>query len=323
MTNELKVGLSVLAAVVVLFFGIRFLENTPLLGGTYELIVVFDNAGGLAPGSTVRISGVGVGSVRAVMLSDDTRQAYVLLKLQDDATIPRGSRVATGGLAALGDVTVEITPPTAASAGSPFADGDTLRATPVRDLFAMLSDESGPIARTDSLLTSATLVTRGMDELISDTRGDVAASAAQLRFITTATGQLIRAESGRLDGMMASLQRAALSAERAAADAEELAADFSGRGPGVADSLEMAVYRLNATLAQVESSLIGFDRVSGQLEQTLAQLNSNNGTLGLLLNDPSLYRNADATMLSFQELLVDFRNDPARYLSEMRLVDVF
>ena len=153
MTNELKVGLTVLVAVVALFFGIRFLENTPLIGGSYELVAVFDDAGGLAPGSAVRISGVAVGSVREVTLSDDTRQVYALLKLQDDAAILRGSRVSTGGLAALGDVTVEITPPLGASAGGPFADGDTLRATPVRDLFAMLNDESGPIAQTDSLLT--------------------------------------------------------------------------------------------------------------------------------------------------------------------------
>jgi len=323
MNNELKVGLTVLAAVVGLFFGIRFLQGSPLLSGRYEVVAVFDNARGLAPGSAVRVNGVEVGSVSEIALSDDARQVYVLLRLNNDTVIPRGSHVATGGLAALGDVRVDITPPAGASAGRPFAAGDTLWATPVRDLFAMLSDESGPIARTDSLLASATSVMRGMDDLIGASGDNVAASAAQLRFITTATGRLIRAESERLDAMLASLQRAALSAERAAVHAERLAADVSGRGPGVADSLEMAVYRLNTTMAQVESSLLGFDRVSGQLEQTLAQINSNDGTLGLLLNDPSLYRNADATMLSFQELLTDFKNDPARYLSEMRLVDIF
>ena len=46
-------------------------------------------------------------------------------------------------------------------------------------------------------------------------------------------------------------------------------------------------------------------------------LNSPNGTLGLLLNDPSLYYNANAAAAALQQILQDLQADPGRYLKEL------
>jgi phospholipid/cholesterol/gamma-HCH transport system substrate-binding protein len=44
-------------------------------------------------------------------------------------------------------------------------------------------------------------------------------------------------------------------------------------------------------------------------------VNSNNGTLGLLLNDKKLYQNLESTSRSLNTLLDDFRVHPKRYVN--------
>jgi phospholipid/cholesterol/gamma-HCH transport system substrate-binding protein len=47
----------------------------------------------------------------------------------------------------------------------------------------------------------------------------------------------------------------------------------------------------------------------------IARINSNNGSLGLLINDKRLYQNMEATTRSLNTLLDDFRVHPKRYVN--------
>ena len=51
------------------------------------------------------------------------------------------------------------------------------------------------------------------------------------------------------------------------------------------------------------------------LNTTLAKINSNEGTMGLLMNDKKLYSNLNASANSLNILLQDFRLHPKRYVN--------
>ena len=70
-SNELKVGMAIVAAVVVFVLGVRYFQDVPLFRGTYDLNSSFESAGGLIAGNPVRVSGVGVGKVREVKLNPE------------------------------------------------------------------------------------------------------------------------------------------------------------------------------------------------------------------------------------------------------------
>ena len=74
-------------------------------------------------------------------------------------------------------------------------------------------------------------------------------------------------------------------------------------------NLLLSVNDLNlaATMAKVNNTL-------ENVEQMTAKLNSNEGTLGLLMRDPELYNNLNATMMHADSLMIDLKSHPKRYV---------
>jgi phospholipid/cholesterol/gamma-HCH transport system substrate-binding protein len=84
------------------------------------------------------------------------------------------------------------------------------------------------------------------------------------------------------------------------------------RAAGRLDSAAAAVHRLSARLGSSQEAL---DRVFAHADSLLVAANSGKGSLGLLLNDPALYRRTDSLVTQLQALLTDFRQNPRRYVN--------
>ena len=84
------------------------------------------------------------------------------------------------------------------------------------------------------------------------------------------------------------------------------------KADGVLDNADKLTEKLAAidyaaTLAKVDATL-------NNVEEMTAKLNSKEGTLGLLMRDPSLYNNLNSTMRSADSLLIDLKAHPKRYV---------
>ena len=69
----------------------------------------------------------------------------------------------------------------------------------------------------------------------------------------------------------------------------------------------LAALDLDGTMQQVNRTL-------ANVEEMTQKLNSNEGSLGLLMRDPGLYNNLNATLMSADSLLVNVRQHPKRYV---------
>lgn len=76
------------------------------------------------------------------------------------------------------------------------------------------------------------------------------------------------------------------------------------------------VNTVTSTLAKVDvaTTMARVDATLQNVEQLSMKLNSNEGTLGLLMRDPSLYNNLNSTMRNADSLLVNLRSNPKRYV---------
>ena len=90
---------------------------------------------------------------------------------------------------------------------------------------------------------------------------------------------------------------------------------------GITANLNTSTRELNTLLGtgnlaavDVAGTMAKVDQTVANMEQFTAKLNSNEGTLGLLLNDRQLYLNLNKTLVSADTLLNNLREHPKRYV---------
>ncbi len=128
MSTEAKVGAFTLAGIALLVSVVLLLSGLSLGGHKgYTLYAGFKQVVGIEPQSTVRLSGVPVGSVRGV--ANDGGGVTVTMDIKGDVKIPRGSRVTVGSSGVMGEKFVNIIP--AGPENGWVTDGDYLIGRPV------------------------------------------------------------------------------------------------------------------------------------------------------------------------------------------------
>lgn len=106
--NNFKVGLFVLATLFLLVIMIlKVSQGNVLFSGTYTVYLDMNSAVGLTKNTPVQISGVTVGVVDSISLSDSSK-ARVRLEIEDDYQISKYAEVRIKTTGILGDAYVEI-----------------------------------------------------------------------------------------------------------------------------------------------------------------------------------------------------------------------
>jgi phospholipid/cholesterol/gamma-HCH transport system substrate-binding protein len=306
--NALWIGVAALVAVAVFFFGVRYLQGLPLTDSTYRLTLLVDDARGLLEGAPVQINGVRVGQVGTVALSEERPDVRVELQIEEGTVVPRGSQAAISGLEALQNVHVAIdrgppgNEPLEPGARIPSAGPGTLE---------QLQEEALPLAvRLDTLAYRAARVMGAAEQ-------DLPPAFENLRGASAEAEALLAGQQRRLGAVLGNLERLSADLERISTRLDTLTAGVEG------DSLRVAVARANRLLLQLNATAAAAERSTGHIESILLQIEGGEGTLGRLVTDPSLYNRLDTLTLRMNRVLAAFEEDPARFLNELTLVEVF
>ncbi|MDX1675066.1 MAG: MlaD family protein, partial [Longimicrobiales bacterium] len=246
-----------------------------------EVVVVMEDGAGLSRGTAVQLNGVQVGTVRNVSLSPPDG-VTVRINVDDDVRLPADTRVLVRN-DVFGKTAVELMPGRALVA---LEGGDTIRGI-VRQTLPDLASELGDEARA---------VLRSADSLLAPgTVRDLQATASVLPEVA----QQLRSAFSELSMATSSLRRTAEEMEAAGAGAE-----------------------IAATLAEVRGSaraatdaFRSMDTSLGTLASVLGKIDRGEGTLGLLVNDTSLYGEMSLTLQEMRALTADIRENPRKYVT--------
>jgi ABC-type transporter Mla subunit MlaD len=89
------------------------------------------------------------------------------------------------------------------------------------------------------------------------------------------------------------------------------------------EKLNSMITNLEATSAELETLSAGLNETNLTLNEVLTKINNGEGTLGKMVNDPSLYNNIDSLSVNINQLIKSINEDPGKYLKHMRLIEVF
>lgn len=286
-TKEIKIALVSILGLVVLFFGLQFLKGLNLFSNDNTIYVAFSDATGLSASSPVYANGYRVGVVKSLDYDYDPHGKIVAeVGLNKQMRIPVGTRAELAS-DLLGNIKINLV-----LGEDPLhmvAVNDTISGGMEQGLMSKVGEIMPVILniapKLDSIMTSLNLLLA--DPALRNTLHNVEGMTGNLN----ATSQELKALSASLNREMPTMLNKTNSV---LANTEKFTANLSA-----IDVADMTA-KVNQTLANVE--------------QMSRKLNSNEGTLGLLMRDASLYNNLTATAASADSLLTDLKAHPKRYV---------
>ena len=288
-TREVKVGLMVIAAIFILYFGLNFLKGIDIFQKTNLYYGQYEDIGGLVPSAPVYIKGYKAGQVEEVKYDFSKKESFLVkISITSDIKLPEGTIMQLADEGLMGGKVIQLiyAPVTAGQKMHkphdilPTEVSTGLMATVAGDLMPKIENVA---TQADSLLRSVrTLIERkeisNSLSSIEKTTADLSASSAQLK--------------GLLNNQLPSILN----------DVNTVTGDFK----------QLSGNLRNIDFAKTVNSV---DYTLKNLQTITEKINSNESSLGLLMNDKTLYINLSNTANAADKLLIDLKENPKRYVS--------
>lgn len=307
-SNEAKVGLLAIAAILVLVLGFNFLKGRNLFNREPTFYAIFTNIGSLEKSNQVKVNGLPIGTVYDFIPSDkEVNSIIVAIRLNRDVVIPRNSIAYIDG-ALVGSSFINIDK---GNANTYLQPGDTISTRLEAGLMADLKTQLSPtITRVNSTLDSLNIILGSMGKIFDPaTNNNIQTLIARLTMSSAHLEQLLNTQSGALAKTLDNMNAVSTNLAR-----NNDAISSSIRNIEVTTA-NLANARIQETVAALEGTINELRGTAAGLRGSVEKINNPNGSLGALVNDRELYDRMNRVALGLEILLDDVRLHPKRYVN--------
>lgn len=287
LTKEIKIALVAIVGILIMYFGINFLKGMNLFSTNNTYFMTFDDIQGLGASTPIYADGYKVGTVDGMEYDyKENGPIKVKVDINKDLRIPQGSK-AEIVKDLMGNLQVNLL-----LANNPRERVEPGGVIPGAVNGGMMDKAANLIPVVEKMLPKLDSILTSVNALLADP-----ALAASLHNVETITSNLT-VSTRELNTLMAGLNKQV--------------PGMIGKANGVLDNTN----RLTANLASldVQGTLNKVNQTLESAHQFTEKLNSNQGSLGLLMNDTKLYDNLTSTMGHADSLVIDLKAHPKRYV---------
>lgn len=327
--NDLVVGITILVAVALIIASTLWMRQSDIGRRRTTLVAAFRDVGSVRVGAYVVIRGVRTGRVQSMELAP-AGWVHVRLSLDPGAELPQDPVVLLNESSLFGEWTVTIMArqglPRDEDVARQIAEasqlgGDVLPGATLPDI-AKLTAVAGRIAGDVA----------GVAERFEVAFDDAAAkelrnSIKNVAELSNVLAQTVREQSRNLGTMSESVNKGVESLVEASAGVRAISQRFdSATAHGEVNQVVTDAAAAARELRETSRRLLALSGQLGQTQKTIdsfvasgdsvmTKLNRGQGSLGLMINDPTLYHRTDSLMRELTSLVTDMKKNPKRYVN--------
>ncbi len=307
-SKEFKVGFFIVLAIAILYWGFNFLKGNDIFASGTSFYAVYNNTEGLTPAKAVQINGYQVGLIDKIYFHPDkSGRLVVKIKMQEEYPIPTNTKALIHSSGLLGEKNIQLILGTSTDYA---VNGDTLLSGTEESLTDAVNAQVAPIkAKAEKLLgsldTAATLLTGFLNE---ETRDNFKQSFESLNrtFMnleksSTLVEAYLQNNEQHFNSFMANLSSISANLKSNNENITKVLGNLSS----ITDSIQKA---------NITETFLKVNHAVAQLDEVFSKINSGEGSLGELVNDPALYNNLEDATFSLNRLLLDIKYNPNKYL---------
>lgn len=308
-TREAKIGLFAVVCLAVLFWGLNFLKGRNVFSRTNIYYAIYSRVDGLKPTNDVILSGFKIGSVKSIAFDDMKKgELLVTLLIEKKYQIPLNSEAKLVSADIMGGKAIRLD---LSNSTTFHKQGDTLVSSIETGIIDQLIYEMGPIKdKAEKLIVEMDQMLVNINEILNDENKDninhsfesLRSSLAHLNSMSKSIDRMLNADDGEIQGALSNLNEFSLTLKNNSAGIDTIVSNLAS----LSDTLVKS--NISRILSQSDSAIFA-------LNQVVSKINSGEGSMGVLLQNDTLYYNLEQSTKNLELLLYDMRVNPKRYIN--------
>lgn len=302
-SNETKIGALTAVSIAILIIGYSYLRGNDVFSRSNKYYAVYRSVEGLSISKPVLVNGFQIGRVSKMELQPDGR-TIVEFKIEPQYDIPANTLAKLESTDLLGSKAIDFE---LGNSKELAEDKDTLRA----DIQGSLAESLQPIQRKAELLISKVdsslaainkILNPDFQKNVDRSFASIANSLQTLEGTTKKIDYLVGSQTTHINNILTNAETASGGLKTTVDNMNAVTGNFKQVSDDIA-------------AGNIKQTLDNANKAVADLQAVMAKVNTNKGTLGLLLNDDQMYKNLTDASNNLNNLFIDLKAHPKRYVS--------
>jgi len=318
MTAELKIGIMVTAALIILGILIIAASGRYFYQKGYTLRVYFDYVSGLDRGAPVRLAGMEVGEVKDLTLVD--KKIEVILKLQSTAKVRSDSIITINSLGIVGEKYVEITMGT--PQGKILKPGSSIQGVNPVNVEEMLTRTEAVVYKSekivafldkmfggeqtwielDKMIKNTSAFTNTLNELLTENKEEIDSTIKDLYSISASLKRIIKENRDDFRTTTEKLKQAAIQFQLISLQLNKIASELNNT--------------ILETKKDISNTFTELTQTIDAIQVLLQKIAKGEGTLGRLISDKEIAAHLTTAAKNIEELTLDLKKYPWKLIQK-------